>query len=345
MTKRAACLALACVTLLLACSGCAGNGTLCFTHTFFAMDTFMEVKIWGKDADKAKEVSDECEKKALELENLFSVTIAASEVSLLNREGSAKVSEDTMAVLKTANEITQQTDGAFDITVGAVAELWNFRSDTPHVPDTEQVQSLLPLVDGTKVQLKGNKVTLEPGAAIDLGGIAKGYLGDILKQLLAEKGIESAVLSLGGNIVLCGQKPDSSGAGWSVAIRSPYDSEQYLCTLSLEGGTNVITSGGYERCFEFDGVTYHHIIDPATGFPAQSDLASVTVIGEDGAQCDALSTALFVMGKEKALEFLQGHEELRFVLADTQGGITAHASLEGELEGAQNVVYVKSNGK
>jgi thiamine biosynthesis lipoprotein len=177
----------------------------------------------------------------------------------------------------------------------------------------QAIKAALPFVDykNISVSVTENTVTKNENTQISLGGIAKGYLGDELLEIAEEYGA-SALVSLGGNIVLCGSK--SGNEKWSVGVRNPVDDENLACSFKCDGNKSVVTSGAYERYFEYGGKRYHHIIDPKTGRPAESELLSVTVIGENGTFCDAYSTALFVMGKEKSVAFAKEHNEFDFIL-------------------------------
>lgn len=191
-----------------------------------------------------------------------------------------------------------RTNGTLDISVYPIVRAWGFTTGSYKVPSEEELTSLLPLVDYTNVQYDEvtGEVILPAGMEIDLGSIAKGYAGQQAAELLREKGVTSALLNLGGNVQTIGSKPD--GGAWQIAVKNPHNKEPMMVVSVRDKA--VVTSGGYERYFEQDGKTYWHIMDPKTGRPADSGLLAVTVIGEDGAMCDGLSTSLFVMGLEKA---------------------------------------------
>lgn len=186
-------------------------------------------------------------------------------------------------------------------------ELWGFPTGEYHVPSGEEIENLLPDVDGGTVEISGNTVTLGEGQQIDLGGIAKGYTGEKLTEIFQGYGVSSAMVSLGGNIQAIGTKPD--GSSWRVGIRDPKGSQQdYAGVLQVQNEA-VVTSGGYERYFEEDGRTYIHIIDPRTGYPVENDLLSVTIVSPDGTLADGLSTALYIMGYDKAVQFWEQHQD------------------------------------
>lgn len=282
------------------------------TLSLTAMDTVMTLVAYTGDEGFLPSLQEEITR----CEGLFDAGDPASDVAKINAaDGPVTVSDETAAVLSAAFEANRQTGGAFDCTIAPVVDLWGFDTGNYGVPGKAEIQNALLFTGGDAITLDGTVVTRAPYAAVTLGGIAKGALGDRL-MALCEAAQVPAVLSLGGNIVLAGDNPH--GGLWSVGVQSPTGSGIAL-SFSCEGGRSVVTSGGYERYFEYQGKTYHHILDPKTGFPADSDLQSVTVIGTDGAMCDALSTGLFVMGYEKAVAFAEEHDDYAylFMTADT----------------------------
>ena len=305
--------------LLLALSGCAPAQPL--ERTFFAMDTVMTLRLYqGGD----ETLLDAAQGRVEELEGLWSVTRETSEVYALNRTGSAELSPETADLLGAALDLCGRTGGALDISTYPVLRAWGFTTGEYAVPSGEDLSALLPLVDYTRVELDGDAVLLPPGMEIDLGSVAKGYAGGQLSRLLRENGVTSALLDLGGNIQAVGAKPD--GSPWRVAVRDPAGEG----TVGVVEVTDqaVVTSGGYERYFEEDGVRYWHILDPETGKPARNGLASVTVVGESGALCDGLSTALFVMGLDGALDHWRQYRDFEAVFVLEDGSVTITAGLE-----------------
>ena len=226
-------------------------------------------------------------------------------------------SEETAALLQSAMTYSAATGGLFDVTVAPLVSLWGITTDSPRVPSQSEIDALLPLVGSGHIHMDGNAVTLDSGCAVDLGGIAKGYASDRVAQVLRQYAVTGAAVSLGGNVYVCGQKSD--GSAWSVAVQDPKDTGAYAMTLEL---TDVfaVTSGGYQRYFtDSDGTVYQHILDPRTGRPAQTDLLSVTVIGQNGTMADAYSTALYVMGEQAACDFWRdsgGAFDLVLITAD-----------------------------
>lgn len=288
------------------------------SRTVFAMDTVMELSAYGAD-DALMEAA---EQEILGLESRLSVTDAGSEIYALDHNGLAELSPDTTELMQTALEMCERTDGALDVSIYPVLRAWGFTTGSYQIPTQEEIENLLTQVDYRKVTLENGTASIAQGMEVDLGSVAKGYTGDQVSQLLREGGVTSALLNLGGNVQLVGGKPD--GSDWRVAVQDP-ESDGYLGVLSLRDKA-AITSGGYERYFVGDdGEVYWHIIDPATGASARSGLISVTVIGDRGVVCDALSTALFVMGLDKAAEYWRryGDFEAMFVAEDGSVSITS----------------------
>ena len=263
--------------------------------TFFAMDTVMDFTIYGESG-----LIDQSESLIASLESLVSVTDANSELYAINQTGSGTLTGKASSLMEQALEICRRTDGALDLSIYPIVRAWGFTTGSYQVPDEAEIQALLPLVDYRKIQYDAatGTVTLPEGMEIDLGSVAKGYAGQLAAQMLREHGVQSALLNLGGNVQTVGAKPD--GSPWQIGIKDP-QGEDAMMVLSVEDQA-VVTSGGYERYFEQDGQTYWHIMDPSTGHPADSGLISVTIVGDEGVVCDGLSTALFVMGLEKAAD-------------------------------------------
>lgn len=304
--------------------------------TTFAMDTIMSFVVLHEDGE---ELLIDAEQEIRRLENLLSVTLEDSEISRLNRAAGEKavpLSTDTMELLTLGKEYSAYTNGAFDIAISPIVKAWGFTEEEHHVPTQAELDALLPLTDPADLLLEDETAYLQQaGMAIDLGGIAKGYASDQVAELLREKGVESAILSLGGNVYGVGTKP--GGEKWEVALANPLDANDYCGLISISDQA-VVTSGGYQRYFEENGKTYHHIIDPKTGYPAENELLSVTILCENGAKADVLSTALFVMGPEDAAAFWreQGGFEAIFITKDGEVIATEGADACFAFEGRDN---------
>ena len=230
---------------------------------------------------------------------LLSKTVPGSDVWNCNHAQGrpTRVSEHTARILAMALELFRASDGAFNAALGEAVALWRFKDPEPALPDPEALAQAVSRADCSKIRLEGDAVTLPPGMRLDLGGIAKGYIADRVADLLREKGVTSALLNFGGNIVTVGKRPD--GEPWRVGLQTPGAARgRFWAWLPCADGT-LVTSGVYERGFEIGGVLYHHVLDPRTGMPVQNGVLSVTVAARDSMLADALATALLVLGPEK----------------------------------------------
>lgn len=304
------------------------------SRSVFAMDTYMELTAYGADSEEAL---GRAVVEIQRIDGLLSTGIAESEVSRLNAEKEGALSEDLGYLLERSMEINEMSGGAFDITIYPVMEAWGFAGGEFRVPDDEELSKLLAYVDmsSLKYSRESGRLEMPRQVELDFGGIGKGYTAQCIADILSEYDIGGAMLNLGGNVQIYGSKPD--GSEWKIAVKSPDGALPYLGILSFEGLSGgaggsraVVTSGGYERYFEKDGKIYHHIIDPRTGKPADSGLDSVTVVCGDGTLADGLSTAIFVMGYDRAVELWRGHKgEFELVLFDDQGKLYVTEGLEG----------------
>lgn len=282
----------------------------------YMLDTIVTVTIYDKQEE---EILAGCMELGRRYEEMFSRTKEGSDIWRINHAHGqpVEVSEETVSLLHTAIDYCAKSEGCYDITIGAVSELWDFHSDPPSVPDEEAVAKALETVDYRNIQIDGNRVALlTPGAQLDLGSIAKGYIADRMRDYLASNGVQSAVLDLGGNIYVLGGKPD--GGDFRVGIQSPFDQSQLGTVLVRD--KSLVTSGVYQRSFTVDGKRYHHLLDVSTGYPVENGLASVTVVTDQSVDGDALSTILFCLGEEKGME-----------LADRLGVAAVFVRENGEL--------------
>lgn len=300
---KTAILSLISAAVLCSCSQTAEppkSDTAAYNRDVFAMDTYMSMKAYGENAEKALEDS---EALILRLESELSVTDENSFIHKLNssENGTAQVSDSAAEIIAKALEIGKKTDGALDITLYPLLKEWGFTTGDYKVPDKDVIDSILAGTGWENVSLSGNTVTIPEGYQVDLGALAKGYTSDSIISQMRTDGVDSAVVSLGGNVQALGEKPD--GSAWRVSVRDPFAPDTDMCIVEVRDKA-VITSGNYERFFTDDsGKSYWHILDPEDGCPADNGLVSVTIIGDSGLDCDALSTALFVMGKDKAVEY------------------------------------------
>lgn len=287
------------------------------TMDVFAMDTYMTVTAYGTKAEAAVTAAiDEIQR----LDELLTATGETGEIYQVNQSGGGFLSEDGMYLLERSLELYQNTEGAFNVAIFPVMKTWGFVDDVFAVPEAEQLHEALALAVPEEIQIApedAGVTFLKEGMAIDFGGIAKGYTSVRVTEILKDYGIASAVINLGGNVQVMGTKTD--GSAWRVGVINPANPDNTIGVLETADKA-VITSGGYERYFEQDGICYHHIIDPATGYPAENGLASVTIVSADGVLADGLSTSLFVMGQEKGTQYWREHSEQFDVIFVTDGG-------------------------
>ena len=278
-----------------------------YTSDVFAMDTYMTLTAYGENAQEAVEAGIA---EIQRLDDLLSTGKDTSEVAQINANGGGVLSEDTDYLVKRALDIYQSTNGAFDISIYPVMQLWGFTTGNFAVPSESDLAAKLALVDAGKIILSEENgqtsISLPEGMEIDLGGIAKGYTSGRVMDVMKSYGIKSAVINLGGNAHVLGNKTD--GSQWKVGVQDPEDENGYLGGVSVTDKA-IITSGGYERYFvdEDTGVKYHHIIDPKTGYSANNGLISVTIVSADSTLADGLSTSLFVLGTEDAITYCEEH--------------------------------------
>ncbi len=280
------------------------------TAQLFAMDTYMVLTAYGKNAGEAVTAASA---EIVRLENLFSTNIASSDIGRVNAENGGRVSDETYLLLERSLEYYEETGGAYDITVYPLVYEWGFTTGNYQVPSDERIRELLDLVGSDQMHLDPDEKSVSfdrEGMMIDLGTVAKGYTAQRIIDMFREYEIENAVISLGGNVQLLGTKPD--GSDWRVGIMNPDKDDASFTVGTLEiSDMAVTTAGGYERYFEDEstGMIYRHIFDPETGCPTESTLQSVTVVCADGVDADGYDTPLFIMGKEGAIDFWRAHSD------------------------------------
>lgn len=308
----------------------------------FAMDTYMTLAAYGGDAQGAV---DRAAAEIERLDQLLSTGSGGSEVSQINENGGGTLSPDTATLVERSLELSQATEGAFDIAVYPVMKAWGFAGGDLQVPSKETLTELLRLTDVGQIEYDKEKARISfgtEGMQIDLGGIAKGFTSNRIMDIFRECGVESGLVNLGGNVQALGVKTD--GSLWRVSIIDPLDTEEMVGILSVKDRA-VVTSGGYERYFEEGGITYHHIIDPRTGYPAESGLASVTIISADGTLADGLSTSFFIMGLDGAEAYWREHsEEFDMVLVAEDGMLYVTETIIGDFGSENEMTVIKKEG-
>lgn len=309
-------------------TGCAGS-TQPVQKTGFYFDTVISVTIYGMDdsavfsSEKADAAINDSFGLCSYYEGLFSNTISSSDISRINAADGKKVqvSADTVDILEDAVKYSELTAGAFDVTISPVSSLWDFRSGDGAVPPADSdIKEALRHVGYENIQIDGSMVWLnDPDAAIDLGGIAKGYIADRLRDFLKTRGVTSAVINLGGNVLTVGEKTD--GSEFNIGIQKPFSDTGEILLSVKSDNLSVVSSGPYERYFRYNGKLYHHILNPATGYPVENDLNGVTIITNESVDGDALSTSCFVLGAEKGSRLIESLKDTGAVFINSDNEV------------------------
>ena len=316
--RRAISVIISGICLMPLLTACGKSADTMKSADIFAMDTYMNLKAYGRDADVAVRGA---EARIYELEQTFSVTNESSDIWKINHADGlpVTVSADAVSVLQTAQRMNHESSGALCISLYPVLRTWGFTTGNYRIPANNEIADLLQSADDTKISVKDHTVQCPADMEIDLGAVAKGYTGDAVMEIMREHRVSSAIINLGGNVQTLGSKPD--GSKWTVGITDPFSPDSLIGTVSVTDKA-VITSGNYERFFTGDdGQKYWHILDPETGCPADNGLVSVTVIGDCGAECDALSTALFVEGTENAVQHWRRSGDFEMILVTSDGDL------------------------
>lgn len=305
------------VLLTVSCSSVNNTEELQVTGTYF--DTIISIKIWDGNQD----ILDHCIEICKNYEQMFSPSVADSDISKINcSEGTpVEVSNETAELIRIGKKYGDLTNGKFDITVASAVNLWNFKNNTnKNIPDQKLIADAVEHIDYNTVLVEGNTVTMsDPEAMIDLGGIAKGYIADRIKEYLLSCEIEHALINLGGNTLTIGSKYD--GSDYKIGIQKPFAGEGSVIAVLSVSDSSVVSSGNYERYFEKDNTIYHHILDPDTGFPVHNELTQVTIISDYSTEGDALSTSCFVLGIEKGMELINQTENTEAIFVTSDGQI------------------------
>lgn len=315
-------------------SGCGkGSGSLSTSdpkkveRNFFAMDTYMTLSAYGEGSEAALE---KAEARVKEIEDELSVTKPGSDVYHANHDGSiVPIGKDAGRVISYGLALGDEMGGAFDITIYPITRAWGFTTGEYHIPTEEELEDLLADTGYEKMWIAGGKLYKPEDMEIDLGALGKGYAAREAKTVLKEAGVTSAILSLGGNIDTIGTKPD--GSPWRLGIKNPFgDGNAAVVSVTDKA---VVASGTYERYFQdTEGKKYHHIMNPKTGYPVENGLVSLTVVTDDGLRADGLSTALFVVGKDRAKAYWEKHRDMELLLIDEAGDIYVTEGLANTLE-------------
>lgn len=315
--KKIAAIITAASLFLCGCANFTKERNMTYTDTLF--DTVIRVQLLDPaDDDVLKGVEKLCKK----YDTMFSRTNPESEISKINSAGGqvVQVSPETAKLIEKGIYYSEMSRGAFDISIGSVSGLWDFKAETPAVPSQEAIDAARSHVNYQNIFITGNTVRLsDPGMQLDVGAIAKGYIADRIKDYLKEEGIKHATINLGGNVQTIGTKPD--GSPYNIGIQKPFDESGQPVTSVKIKDQSVVTTGIYQRYFEQNGTLYHHILDPATGQPCQNNLYSVTIITDSSLTADALSTTCFLLGYDKGMNLIDQLENVDAVFITNDGEI------------------------
>lgn len=305
---------------VLCTTGCSGLARKPLSYTGVALDTVISIQIYDShDEDLIRTCQSMCE----EYEAKFSRTIETSEVAQINAAAGApvEVSDDTVKLIKKGIYYGEMSDGAFDITIGSVSSLWDFKAEEPAPPAPEAIAEAVKHVNFRKIMIDGNTIKLlDPSAKLDLGAIAKGYIADRLKEYLRKEGVRHALINLGGNVLAIGGRQD--GSPFQIGVQKPFDeSGNYITAIALNN-KSVVTSGTYQRCFVKDDILYHHILYPSSGNPCNNGLNSVTIITDSSLTADALSTTCFLLGPEEGMRLVNQLDNVDAIFINTDNEIT-----------------------
>ncbi|MBF0819384.1 FAD:protein FMN transferase [Streptococcus acidominimus] len=303
------------------------------TRTETLLHTVVQISIYHKDQE---DVMEEGLAYIKEMERLLSTNLEGSDIYRINHAAgkeAVKVDPRTFELIEQALEMGEKSDGRFDVSIGAINNLWKIGSEDARKPSDQEIQTALPHINYKDVKLdkKGQTVAVKAGMILELGAISKGYIADGVKALFESKGITTAIINLGGNVVVMGSSP-AHKEGWKVGVQDPDEVRGTVVGSVYVKDGSVVTSGIYERYFEVDGVIYHHILDPVTGYPVENNISGVTVFTKTSTQGDALSTTLFLLGIDKGRAFIDQLEDVEAVFVDKERGVHLSKGLKDRFE-------------
>lgn len=330
------------ICLITALFSACSNGQKTITKKGFYFDTIISITLYGTEDES---YIDGCFKLADKCEKLFSNTLADSDISKINSAAgkeSVEVSPETLELIKKGIAYGELSDGAFDITIGSLSDLWNIseisknlqndknEAGASQIPCQKDIDKAVSHIDYSRIKITDKSVMLTDSLAkIDLGGIAKGYIADLMKEYLEGEGIESGIINLGGNILTIGSKENKTP--YKVGIQKPFDETGSYIAIVPVTDKSIVTSGVYERYFRVDNKIYHHILDSKTGYPIDNDIYSVTIISDKSIDGDALSTTCFSLGKEKGMRLIESLENVEAVFIYSDMSIHPSSGIENQI--------------
>ncbi|MFA9413610.1 MULTISPECIES: FAD:protein FMN transferase [unclassified Streptococcus] len=325
------------LTLLTACQTKNTDGLTVtktpLTRTESLLHTVVTLSIYHEGLE---EVMEEALAEIAELESLLSTNLETSDIYKINQAAgkeAIKVDSRTFSLIEEAIEVSKTSQGRFDISIGAISQLWRIGSTEARKPSDEEITEGLNHIDYRKIELdKTNQtVKIPAGMILELGAISKGFIADQIRNLFVKKGITTAVINLGGNVIVMGSSPNNPD-GWKIGVQDPDEIRGATVGSVLQTDSSIVTSGIYERYLEVDGVRYHHILNPKTGYPIDNSISGVTVFTKSSTQADALSTSLFVMGLEEGLAHINQLDDAEAVFVDKDHGVHVSDGLKNTFE-------------
>lgn len=326
--KRGLALLISCACLIVALIWWHGQRPQTVQRSRMIMGTLVEISVTGHNGLELHRLVDRAFAEMERLERLLSAQIASSEVARLGEVSDLEVSREMREVIEVGQEVARRSQGAFDMTLGRLVKLWDITGAQPRVPSADAIEAALAGIGPDALQVEGARIVKkQPELQLELGGIAKGYAVEAAAKVLRAAELDFGAVNAGGDMALVGRP---SQRDWRIGIRHPRHSQELLATLVIPGGA-VVTSGDYERYFEFEGRRYHHLFDPRTGYPARG-CQSVTVWADDATYADALATAAFVLGPEQGLQLLEEWPGVEGLLVTAQGEVRFTSGLQEHIE-------------
>ena len=330
------------ICTLILTQGCSNSSSDTITESTFALDTVITVTLFENDQETIESVFELIKS----YEDKLSAHVSGSEVDQINANAGnpVTVSMETAELIKKSIQYSDISGGLFDITIGPLSNLWSIGSDIEdqHPPEESQIIQAKSSIDYGQIKISQNTVTIGTSQSIDLGGIAKGYITDKIIDLLEDRNIERAILNLGGNVYVHGRK--ENGSPYAVGIQNPDSERGEIIGIVRLSDSSVVTSGLYERYFIYDGILYHHILDPFSGYPIENNLKSVSIISPDSVDGDALSTTLFLLGLEKGYELAESLESIEAIFITKDNEVYLTGSLSDHFELTDEQFTQKSSG-
>lgn len=312
------------------------------TRTETLLHTVVQIQVYHEDTeDVIQETVDYMEA----MEKQLSTKLKDSDVYRINENAGiqpVKVEEETIEIIDRAIQIAQESDGLFDISIGALTNLWQIGSEDARVPSEDEIEEAINLIDYQKIIIDKENMTVmleEEGMALELGGISKGYIGSGVVEILEENNVTTAIVNLGGNVIVMGTSPNSD-KGWNVGVQDPDEVRGDIVGTQRVKDAAIVTSGIYERYLEVDGIKYHHIMDPRTGYPLDNEISGVTVFAPTSFDGDSYSTALFLMGIEEGIKFIDSKEGFEVAYIDKDGGVHLSAGIKDSFELTNEEYYI-----